>query len=555
MLRGPTGTGYPKRVLPINTFHSLAAWTGLAVIALAPAHAAELREQIDREIAAIAGGPLAARADDSEFLRRVWLDLAGGIPTSTEARAFLEETAADKRAKLIERLLAGEDWPRRAEQAVSVMLLERRTGGKVPDAAWRDWLRGKFAANRPWDEIVRELLVFSGDPKSAPTAKFLADGEKFDHDRATQDIARLFLGMNVQCAQCHDHPTIDAFTQADYAGIAAFLRSTALVEDKKAKAQVLADTPPAEATMEFKSVFKKASHRTAPRVPGGGEVVVTVFAKGDEFATPAADGAPGVPKFLARPLLARELTAPENARFARNAVNRFWHLFMGRGLVHPLDQMHEANPASHPVLLDAMAREFAAHAYDVRWLVREIALSEAYQRSSRGPAAPEASYRRANVRGLSAEQLAAALLRAVGALEAVRAAPVGKFDVKKYVNALGAEPPSGLDATLALFSATFGSPPGEPEVEFAPGAAQTLFLANERLVLDWLKPFASRLAKLESPDALGDELYLSIFTRRPTAPEREEIAAHLAKNKDHREVALGELAWALIASAEFRLNH
>ena len=542
--------------------------TLVLLLAVGVAAAQEISAKIDAALAANAGGALAERCSDADFVRRVYLDLAGRIPSAEETRSFLKNSEAQKRVKLVEQLLAGADFPRRLEQAITVMLLERRGGGKIPEHKWRDYLREQIAAKRPWNEVVKELISVDGDFKAKPAAKFMADGEKLDPEKTAHDIARLFLGMNLQCAQCHDHPVVDNFKQADFYGIYAYLNQTRVQEDKKTKAALLVEGALTN-KIEFKSVFKKQKEMTAPHLPGRPEVTIPIYAKGEEYAVPPADGKPGVLKFRPRAALAEELTAADNVQFTRNSANRFWFFMMGRGLVHPLDMMHAGNPASHPELLDLLAKEFAAHQFDVRWLLRELALSEAYQRSSRAPkgvevrSIPPQSYRVANLKGLSAEQTAWSVMVAVGSLDKVTKAPApaaaAKFVYKAYNSGTSTVPPATLDDTLTLFTATFGNPPGEPEVEFAPSMGHSLFLMNERLVLGWLKPeegnLVGRLVKLEKPEAVAEELYVGVLSRLPEAAEIAEVGDYLAKNAKRRSDALGELAWALLASAEFRLNH
>lgn len=542
--------------------------TLVLLLAVGVAAAQEISAKIDAAVAAKAGGALAERCSDADFVRRVYLDLAGRIPSAEETRSFLKNSEAQKRVKLVEQLLAGADFPRRLEQAITVMLLERRGGGKIPEHKWRDYLREQIAAKRPWNEVVKDLISVDGDFKAKPAAKFMADGEKLDPEKTAHDIARLFLGMNLQCAQCHDHPVVDNFKQADFYGIYAYLNQTRVQEDKKTKAALLVEGALTN-KIEFKSVFKKQKEMTAPHLPGRPEVTIPIYAKGEEYAVPPADGKPGVLKFRPRAALAEELTAADNVQFTRNSANRFWFFMMGRGLVHPLDMMHAGNPASHPELLDLLAREFAAHQFDVRWLLRELALSEAYQRSSRAPKGVEAksilpqSYRVANLKGLSAEQTAWSVMVAVGSLDKVTKAPApaaaAKFVYKAYNSGTSTVPPATLEDTLTLFTATFGNPPGEPEVEFAPSMGHSLFLMNERLVLGWLKPeegnLVGRLVKLEKPEAVAEELYVGVLSRLPEAAEIAEVGDYLAKNAKRRSDALGELAWALLASAEFRLNH
>jgi hypothetical protein len=342
-----------------------------------------------------------------------------------------------------------------------------------------------------------------------------------------------------------------------------------LHSDKKLKHPLFVETA-ATGKSDFLSVFEPTIKRaTGPRLPSGKEVEVPTFEKGEEFAEPAKDGRPAIPKFRPRQLLSSHLTSSKNRQFVLNSVNRFWFLLMGRGLVHPLDLHHSQNPPSHPKLLNLLADDFVAHKFDIKYLLREIALSESYQRSSLLPDGVNAkdvkpqSYRVANAKPLSAEQLLYGILSATGNLEKWTK-PTGlmkeksKFTYKDYINGRIPPPKNVLD-TLKLFTATFGNPPGEAEVEFAPSMSHALFLTNEKLIAQWLQPAAGnlieRLAKLKEPSSIAEELYLSILSRLPEEVERAEVASHLADHKNRRIGALGDLASALLSSAEFRLNH
>ena len=523
---------------------------------------------IDREIGARSNGPLAGPATDAEFLRRASLDLAGLLPTVAEARAFLDDKDAAKREKLVDRLLASPDYARRMEQAFTVMFLERRSGTLVPDAQWRDFLQKSFAANEPWNEVVRKILLADGrDAGTRAGMKFMADEGKVDPHRLTTDIGRLFLGKNFLCAQCHDHPSIGEYKQADFMGLYAYLSQSKIHQDPKTKQSLLIETP-ATGESEFISVFKPGiKNTTGPRLPGGKEVEVPTFEKGKEYETPPEKGgAPGVPKFRPRELLARDLPSADNRQFARNAANRFWFLLMGRGIIHPLDLDHKGNPPSHPALLETLTDEFVAGGFDVKKLLRRIALSESYARSGLLPAGvsekkiPPQSFRVAIPKPLSAEQMAYALMQATGNLDRITKATGGaKFTTKDYLNGKIKEPPANLTDVMRFFTEIFGGSSGEPEIDFQPSTTHALFLMNERLVLQWLVAkegnLIDRLSKIADAGGATEELYLSVLTRLPDAGERADAAAYLAKNASRRTEALGELAWALLASAEFRLNH
>jgi len=535
---------------------SLAA---LVLTALAPpALAQPLHDRIDRA-AALAekdlDGTAAPRASDPEFLRRITLDLTGTIPTATDARAFLKETTPDKRVKVIDRLLASPEHARHLQNVFDVMLMERRPDKYVPRAAWQDYLRSSFAENKPWDVLVRELLSADGtDPKTRPAAKFFLDRDG-EPNQITRDISRLFLGMNLHCAQCHDHPLVEYYKQAHYYGIVAFLNRTTLFTDKAKNLTVLAEK--AEGDTTYQSVFdpKKETKKTLPMVPFGTAIQEPALEKGKEYAVAPANGVRPVPKFSRRAQLAAQVATKDNVQFRRNIANRLWALMIGRGLVHPLDLDHPANPPSHPELLTLLADEIAATKFDVRNFLREVALSKTYQRSSELPAgAKEVSVKSlaaAHLKPLSPEQLASALMQATGLIDAERKS-LGKGVTEPALN-------SRLAGNVAPFVTTFGGKPGVAQTSFEATLDQTLFLVNGKLVHGWLAPrpgnLTERLTQLKDTDAIADELYLSVLTRLPAEDERKEVAEFLKGRTADRPAALQELTWALLASAEFRFNH
>ncbi len=518
----------------------------LAVVCSLPAAASaqSLHDLIDREIERQAGGPVSPIADDAEFLRRVYLDLTGRPPISATARQFLGDKSASKRQKLIDQLLASDDYARRMQEACTAMLLERRKEATVPDAAWTKYLRDSFAANKPWDKLVGELLFSEPGPdkKPQPQAKFFLAAGRADMHLKTQDVSRLFLGRDIMCAQCHNHPSVDDFLQADYFGLFTFLQDT-----------------PQKAQTEFESVFNPGKQTTGPRLPGGTEIKIPKFEKGQE-----AEAKQHRPRLL----LSSNLPKSENQLFKRNAINRFWFLMMGRGLVHPLEMHHAKNPPSHPALMSTLADKFAQSGFDVKQLLREIALSRAYQRSSQLPEgvdekdAPPQSYRNAINKPLSPEQMAWSVMQVTGNLDAMLKAPVPEksdFSYNNYINGRIDKAPDNFPDVMTLFVGVFGNPPGVPEVEFNPAMGHALFLMNEKLVLGWLTPkpgnLVDRLSKLTDNTKVAEELYLSVLTRLPTVEEQADTAAYLDQFKDRRVAALSELAWALLASSEFRCNH
>ena len=522
----------------------------------------QLPELIDSHIAARSAGSLSPRSDDAEFFRRAHLDLAGIIPTASATRTFLADTVADKRRTLIGKLLESDEFARHWADLLSVELLKRQNLGKIPLDEWSSYLFTSLQKEPRWDSMVRAMVAATGQGPERPAMKFLGTG---GHRQMTEDIALLFLGMDLECARCHDHPSVKTWEQADYWGLYTYLSWTKAATSGKDKKEYLVEVL-GKREIEYQSVFESVSDTTGPRLPGMKEKAIPTLAKGEEFSRQTEDGLPPVPKFLPRQQLARDLTSPENLVFARNSVNRFWARLLGRGLVHPLDQFHAANPPSHPKLLETLAGMFIARGYDLKWLIRSIMLSEAYQRSSRLPegatSTEPASYRNALPRALTPEQLLHSVLRATGNLERVRALkadPAKKFDRKGYFTGTHSDLPSSYEEVRAIFIQTFGRPPGEPETEFVPGLNQSLFLMNDRLLLSWLEPagenLIQRLAALKEPGKIAENLYLDILSRPSEKAEVAELTSYLEKNTKRTTAALGELAWALINSTEFRLNH
>lgn len=481
-------------------------------------------------------------ADDAEFLRRVYLDLAGTVPSAAGARVFFADPSPDKRRALVDRLLADPAHPRRLAEHFDVVFMERRRDAKVPRAAWEDYLQAAFAANTPYDRLVRDLLSADGaDPKARAAAKFFLD-RNMEPDVVVRDLGRVFLGRDLRCAQCHDHPLVDDYKQEHYHGLLAFVSRSFLFPNAEAPAAVLAEK--ADGEVNFVSVFdaKKTQKMTGPRLPGAEPVTEPAVVKGKEYTVAPANGVRPVPAYSRRGQLAGRLTAPDNPAFARTAVNRVWALMLGRGLIHPLDMDHPGNPPSHPELLDLLAAEFVAHGYDVKWLLREIARTKTYQRSSAAPSQgdelPADRYLVGILKPLSAEQFARAAVRATGP-----STPEAEKDVAPK---------------LAAFRRTFGGAPGEPDTGTAPTLDQALFLKHGAAVRGLAARRAGnltdRLAGLSDPSAVADELFLSVLTRLPSADERGDVAAALAGAPD-RGAALAEVVWAVAVSAEFRFNH
>lgn len=343
-----------------------------------------LHRRIDAIVVAGTVAPPVDKADDAEFLRRVFLDLAGTIPEAAEARAFLDDPDPGKRAKLVDSLLLRPEYSRHLAASFDVWMMERRADTHVKAPGWREFLTRSFAANKPYHQLVGEILAADGtEERNRDAARFYLD-RLGDPDSITRDVGRMFFGMDLQCAQCHDHPNIPDYLQRDYYGLAAFFGRTYLFQPDKKKPAVLAEK--AVGGGDFKSVFTDVEATLLPQVPES-EVAFPdpEIEPGQEYEVapdPKNKNLQPVPRYSRRELVAKAVTGSDNPAFNRNIANRLWAHMMGRGLVEPLDFHHASNPPSHPELLELLATEISRMNYDVRAFLREIALTETYQRRS-----------------------------------------------------------------------------------------------------------------------------------------------------------------------------
>jgi len=353
-----------------------------------------LRDQIDAIVEEARIGPEPVICTDSQFLRRAYLDLVGTVPTAEAARKFLRDSSPDRRARLVDRLLGSPDFARQMQITFDVMLMERRAEKHVKAAAWKKYLFASFDTGKPLNKLCREMLVADGTENSQPAAaKFFLDREAQPH-LLTRDVGRMFLGMDFQCAQCHDHPLVDDYYQQDYYGIYAFISGSYLFTDAKAKKTILGEK--VQEMTEFASVFDADNkQQTGPLLPGHDSFEEPTFKKGEEYSVAPDKENRGVPKFSRRGQLANAMTDGSTEAFNRNMANRLWAHMMGRGLVHPVDFHHSDNRPSHPQLLDALAGALVEQEFDVRVFLREIALSKTYQQSSELPQLDEGSIARA----------------------------------------------------------------------------------------------------------------------------------------------------------------
>jgi len=466
------------------------------------------------------------RTTDEEFLRRVYLDITGQIPSPEQALAFLDSKDETKRAKLVEELLASPQFGERLADIWQALLVERNSDNRqlaqyLPNL--RKWLTEQFNANKPWDKIVSDILTASGDvTENGAAVFFLANPTA---DKMTDTTTRMFLGVQLQCAQCHNHPFTD-YKQDEYWGMAAFFLKTRAQGNVKAAAKenkgiVISETPAAKG--------KKTG------LPESAKILPPKFLQ--DVAPTIASNAPH------RPVLAQWLTSKSNPFFARAMVNRLWGQYFGRGLVNPVDDMHDANPATHPELLSDLASQFIAHDFDIKYVVRAIVLSEAYQRSSRpannADVEPE-MYARMAVKPLSPEQLYDALTKVLG--------NANKADRTKNKAAL-----KGPSTAREQFVTFFGIEDGADPTEYAAGIPQVLRLMNSPQ-FNTLAAASRITAGAKTPAESLEKLYLTVLSRRPSQDEAERVLKYLKESKEPARESWAGVLWALLNSSEFALN-
>lgn len=491
----------------------------------APPEANALASQIDRNIETrlnAEGLSPGTPSNDAEFVRRVYLDLHGVIPTAEQVVRFLDDTRSDKRARLIDSLLddsrygeyQADIWQRYLISPLLNPTREQMDG-------FHKWLAERFNTST-WDRITTDLLTATGTIDENPSVIYLIEGR---HPRSITDLtdlsSRYLLGIRLNCAQCHDHPFVQ-LTRNDYWGMAAFF--------------VQMQTPGRPKTIYRFGVQDNTANTLSSLQDAGmlDEIVSRppTFLGGNELQN-------GNDRPLRR-ALAEWVTSPENPYFARAIVNRTWWQFFGRGIVNPVDDMHSANQPSHPELLELLSKQFIESGFDLKFLSRAILLSRAYQRSSRpGDASDKqaALFGRMSTRVLTGGQLYDSLVQVLG--------PPAR---EKGINIV-----LGARREFTDFFAEQGDP--DP-LAYHRGIPHLLRLMNSRQFAGQnIPPLVTRLmASGTSKEKTVEMLFLSTLSRRPNMDDIQIVRKHLQESSSEA-IAYRELAWALLMSSEFSLNH
>ena len=474
------------------------------------------------------------QCSDAEFARRSALDAIGRLPRVEEVRAFLADTALDKRARWVDRLLADANYA--DHWAVKWGDLIRPNPSRVgvkPIYLLDGWLRDAFRRNVPYDRMVRELLTAKGSTHQyGPVAIFR---DKRDPVDAASMVSQIFLGVRMECAKCHHHPS-EKWTQEDHYQLAAFFGKM------RSRGQGISAPISGEVEMWwYDASGKGVTHPLTdavmtPKAPDGPEI-------------PYVDGVDP------RAQLVEWMVGAENPFFAKAIVNRIWGELMGRGIVDPVDDFRVSNPPSNPELLEWLATDFRKHGYDLKHLIRSILLSAAYQRSAEpndSNLGDQRNFARAQRRRLPAEVLLDAVGDLTGVRDALGGLPAGARAVQTWNHKLGSD-----------FMDAFGRPNSSLECpcerERKPTIVQSLHLMNSPGLQTKLTSAKSRVTawagSKASAEDVAREIYLSAYSREPDGEELGLAAKHLAREGVSREESVQDLVWTLINTAEFVFNH
>jgi hypothetical protein len=490
----------------------------------------------------------ALAASDATIVRRLSLDLIGRIPTVAETKTYVESSDPEKKTKLVDRLMASPAFVRCQAVMFDAMInpVELKN-----NAGLRDYFVRALGDNRPWSQVFRELVTPDpNDPKQKGSIEFLKP-RLSDLDKLTNEVSVIFFGVNVSCAQCHDHPLVRDWKQDHFFGMKTFFARTfdngGFVAEREFG--LLRFRPNKGAEKQARALFLT-----------GGEVDLPNFReatadeqkqekekfdnhKKNKTQPPAAAAS-------ARAKLVETALQPGNSEFFSKAiVNRMWRRFFGLGLVNPLDQMHSENPPSHPELLQWLARDTAAHQYDLRRLIRGLVLSDAYARDSKYPSESQPNpkfFAVARLKPLSPMQLSTSLKIATSSPTDFDNRKPDDFEKKI----------EQIENNVRGFASQFAAPTDDFQI----GVNEALLFTNSNKVTqeflgDGDGSLLGRIKQNKDDKQAIGLLVQNILCRPATADELRTFGEYIQKRNDRRLEAYRQVAWALIASAEFRFNY
>src|SRR5262245_15445367 len=464
---------------------------------------------------------------DEEFLRRVTIDITGKLPTEEEYHAFMADSSANKRAQLVDHLLERKEFSEIWAMKWAELLMIKSDNNRVSSKSaylYYTWLTEQIAANVPLDKLVQELLSATGSTLKNPPANYFQ--VERDTLKTAENIAQVFFGIRTQCAQCHNHP-FDRWTMNDYYSFAAFFAQVGRKQGEDYREQIVFDRGAGEV-----------------RHPVGGKNMPAKFLGGD---TPDVTGKDR------REVLAKWITSPENPFFATNVANRIWAHFFGQGIVEPVDDVRVSNPASNPELFQQLGTKLEEYKYDFKRLVRDIANSNAYQRSStrnESNQADERNFAHATPRRIPAEQLLDCISEATSAGDKFQGLPLGARAVQ-----------IADGRTSNYFLTTFGRASRDTvcacEAKTEPTLSQALHMLNGNTIQGKVqqgKAVKKLLDAGQQPPQVIESLYIRALSRQPT-PEELDRLLPVVQNSPNPQQGLEDVFWAILNSREFLFNH
>jgi hypothetical protein len=522
------------------------------------------------------------RASDAEFMRRVYLDIAGQIPSLEEAEKFLSDKSSRKREALIDTLVkderAVEHWAEVWSGIIVGFDKDRRAEG-LRNEGTHD-LREMLEKNMPYDEFARKIITVEGWVPEGYGPMMMKPGEKAPEEKpvglgsylvrqfreAGKDfpkalagkLTRAFMGVQIQCAQCHDHP-FDKWTQEEFYGMASFFTEVRVKRDPK--------------DSDMRGYHVEDAH-------GGPLGRKLMGAGGPNLEIPNSKSGPIKPTFIEtglgaesgvsrRATFAKYVTSPENLQFARMCVNRYWAHFFGHGIVNPVDDFNGKNKPSHPELLNELAKDFIDHKFDLHWLMKAIAGSEAYSLTSRSAAKErdaqaEKLLALARVRALAPEQILRSVIEATDLEEGPMMGRMNPRELGKAPGGKGMGKAKGeniqrlIMVLTSQFRQTFEDDEGGEAVEFAGTIPSALMMMNHQMLntgmtAGRMNGFGEMLAKHSTPESKVRAIFLSCLSRTPTAAESTRWMSHVTKAQG--TTGYEDLMWTLVNTSEFLFNH
>ena len=474
-----------------------------------------------KQLNIIPSGP----CDDEQFLRRVYIDTIGTLPTAAEARTFLNSKSENKREQLIDQLLAREEFSTYwALKWADLLRVDRLALGHENAFLYYNWIRESFQANKPLDRFARELLVAEGPLRESPAGLFYKAVPSANKRAST--VSQVFLGVRIECAECHHHP-YDRWGQKDYFGMQAFFTQLQYKPSKAGEMLLTSGSP-------------------VTKHPRTGESI-NAYALGTDMPEQSPEGD-------RRLILAEWMTSPENPWFAKNVANRTWAHFLGRGIIEPVDDVRMTNPPTNPALLDSLAAHFVDAEFDFRQLVKTILMSATYQRSpdvNPTNQRDEQNYSRYLFKQLEAEVLLDAISQVTGRPEKFEGVPAGSRAIELWDSSVP-------NYFLKVFGRPVRATACECERVSEPTISQVLHVINSPAIQKKLSHQDGRIraiaANFADNKSAVEEIYLTCFARYPSAEELTAAVKYLDEAQE-RQLGLEDVTWSVMNSLEFLFNH